>query len=53
MWYFYIVYDASSKLPDGISVGNTHPRGNFHECLDVESPEYLKYKNDYIEGFRY
>ena len=49
-----VVIDASAKIPDGLFLGNTHVMGAFDECLNLETPSLLKWKNDeFIEGFRY
>ena len=45
--------DASAKIPDGIFLGNTHIMGSFDECLNLETPSILKWKNEFIEGFRW
>ena len=46
--------DASAKIPDGLFLGNTHVMGAFDECLNLETPSLLKWKNDeFIEGFRW
>ena len=47
-----IVIDASAKIPDGVFLSNTHFMGAFDECLNLKTPSFLKWKNDYIEGFR-
>ena len=47
-----IVIDASAKIPDGVFLFNTHFMGAFNECLNLKTPSFLKWKNDYIEGFR-
>ena len=48
-----VVIDASAKIPDGLFLGNTHVMGAFDECLNLETPSLLKWKNDeFIEGFR-
>ena len=44
--------DASAKIPDGVFLFNTHFMGAFDECLNLKTPSFLKWKNDYIEGFR-
>ena len=46
------MFDASAKLPDGIVLGNTHLPGVIHECMNVETPSILRFKNDFIEGFK-
>ncbi len=46
------MFDASAKIPDGISFGKQNLMGAFHECLDVETPDYLKWKDGYLEGFK-
>jgi hypothetical protein len=46
------VIDASAKIPDGLFLGNTHIMGAFDECLNLETPSILKWKNEFIEGFR-
>ena len=45
--------DASAKIPDGLFLGNTHIMGSFDECLNLETPTILKWKNEFIEGFRW
>ena len=52
-FYFPIVIDASAKIPDGLFLGNTHIMGAFDECLNLETPSILKWKNEFIEGFRW
>ena len=47
------MHDATGKIPDGTLQANLSPRGAFHECLDIESPKHLNYKNDTIEGYMY
>ena len=47
-----LVFDASAKIPDGISFGKKSLMGAFHECLNVETPEYLRLGDGYIEGFK-
>ena len=47
-----IVIDASAKIPDGVFLFNTHFMGAFDECLNLKTPSFLKWKNDYIDGFR-
>ena len=46
------MFDASAKIPDGISFGKKSLMGAFDECLNVETPEYLKWEEGYIEGFK-
>ena len=36
------MFDASSKLPDGVFNGNNHLVGAIHECMAVETPSLLK-----------
>ena len=50
--FLFLVFDASAKIPDGISFGKKSLMGAFDECLNVETPEYLKWKDGYIEGFK-
>ena len=47
-----IVIDASAKIPDGVFLYNSHFMGAFEECLNLKTPSSLKWKNDFIEGFR-
>ena len=47
-----IVIDASAKIPDGVFLYNSHFMGAFDECLNLITPSSLKWKNDFIEGFR-
>ena len=48
-----LVFDASSKLPDGVFNGNNHLVGAIHECMAVETPSLLKWGNDsFVEGFK-
>ena len=49
----YVVFDANGKVPDGFLLGNHNPPGAFHECLDVETPSLLEYRNENIVGFKY
>jgi len=50
-WAFRM-FDASAKIPDGISFGKKSLMGAFHECLDVETPTVLKWGDGYVEGFK-
>lgn len=34
---YFLVYDASVKIPSGIITGNYKQLGNYDECLQVES----------------
>jgi hypothetical protein len=46
------VYDASGKIPDGISQGNLAIVGNFDQCVDINviNPTF---NGSQMDSFRY
>ena len=44
------MFDASSKLPDGVFNGNNHLVGAIHECMAVETPSLLKITAKKLDG---
>ena len=49
---YFIVLDATGKLPDGMLVGHQKLMGNMDECLDIEvfKPHF---DGEILESFRY
>lgn len=35
---FFVVHDASAKIPSGLLSGNINQLGDFDECLNVKAP---------------
>lgn len=37
--YVYLVFDASSKGPDGLLSGDNHHLGHYDQCLSISVPD--------------
>lgn len=37
---FFVVFDATAKLPSGILSGNVNQYGDFDECMELDSAQY-------------